>query len=130
MRKLIKMEKKKENPLEVRMEIDAYTDVSNIKIGRSQVGLRWECEMSGEKCIIYWKSRRGKRVARSTLEMEAISLNERLKMALYIQEMWEELGNGTSIGVVGKKDSRTLEKAKKGSHMSEQEEVEDQYSSY
>ena len=44
----------------------------------------------GRKCPIYQKSRKGQRVAKLTLEVEAISLNEGLEMALYIEEMWNE----------------------------------------
>ena len=89
-RRLLKMVgREKENHLEVRLreevEIETYTDASfsNIKEGRSQVGFEVGIRDEGiRKFSIYWKFRRGKRVARSSLEAEAISLNEGLEMAL------------------------------------------------
>ena len=89
--------KAKENHFEVRTErllgegeIKTNTDVSfgTVKEGRSRVGfvVGIRDERRG-KCLIYWKSRRGQRVTRSTLEAEAITLNEGLEMALQIQEM-------------------------------------------
>ena len=88
-RLLKKVGREKENHLEVRLreevEIETYTDASfsNIKEGRSQVGFEVGIRDEGiRKFSIYWKFRRGKRVARSSLEAEAISLNEGLEMAL------------------------------------------------
>ena len=43
-------------------------------------------------------------------EAEAIGLNEGLEMALYIKEMWDEIGSVKGVRVVPKTDSRTLEK--------------------
>ena len=122
MRKLGKLvERAKEYPLEIRMArlcgnkwIETYTDASygNRKKGSSQVGfvvaIGDECD---GKCPFFWKSRKGKRIARSTLEAEAISLNEGLEMAIYIREMWKELSGGEEVKIVGKTDSRTLERA-------------------
>ena len=63
------------------------------------------------RCPIFWKSRKRQRVARSTIEAETIHLNEGLEMAVYVREMWEELSGGEEIKVIGKTDSRMLEKA-------------------
>ena len=51
----------------------------------------------GGMCPIFGKSRKGQRVARSTIEAETISLNEGLEMAMYVREMWEELSGGEEI---------------------------------
>ena len=98
MRKLLKLvERAKENPLEVRRNklrgkiiIETYKDASfgNVKDGNSQigfvVGIRDEW---GRRCPIFWKSRKRQRVAKSTIEAEAIGLNEGLEMAIYVREM-------------------------------------------
>ena len=122
MRKLLKLaERAKESPLVIRMErlrgkvrIETYTDASfgNIKDGISQVGLvvgirdEW-----GGRYPIFWKSRKGQRVARSTIEAKTISLNEGLKMVIHVKEMWEELSGVEEVKMIGKTDSQTLEKA-------------------
>ena len=98
MRRLLKMVRRaKENHLKGRMErlrgemeIKTYMNASfnNVKEGRSQVGFivgiidEWE-----RKCPIYWKSRKGQRMASLMMEAEAVSFNEGLEMALYIKEM-------------------------------------------
>ena len=54
--------------------------------GKSQIGfiigLR---DKRGEKCPLAWKSRVGKRVARSTIEAEAIGLGKALEMAVFLR---------------------------------------------
>ena len=57
-----------------------------------------------------WKSRVGRRVAHSMIKVEAIRLGEALEMAVFLQKIWPEL-SGKEVGVVGKIDSKTLEKA-------------------
>ena len=126
LRRVVKMvEKAKENPLSIKMEkmegeisIETYTDASfgSGGGGASQVGyIVALVDERGKRCPIYWKSRKGKRVARSTIEAEAIGLNEGLEMALYVEEIWRELSGGGRIKIKGKTDSRTLERAIKSS---------------
>ena len=85
------------NRLRGKISIETYTDASfsNVKDGNSQigfvVGIRDEW---GRRCPIFWKLRKGQGVARSTIEAEAIGLNEGLKMAIYVREMWGELSGG------------------------------------
>ena len=57
-----------------------------------------------------WKSKVGKRVARSTIEAEAIGLGEALEMAVFLWEIWREM-SGDEVTEVGKIDSKTLERA-------------------
>ena len=64
----------------------------------------------GERCPLVWKLRVGKRVAHSTIEAEAIGLGEALEMAVFLQEIWREM-SGDEITIVGKIDSKTLERA-------------------
>ena len=65
----------------------------------------------GKKFPIYWKSRREQRLAISTLEAEAISLNEGLEMVLYIKETWDEIISEKGVRVIAKTDIKTLERA-------------------
>ena len=95
MRRLIKLaEKAKNSVVEVNMgrleresvQMEVYSDASfgNVEGRKSQIGyiigLR---DRRGERCPLAWKSRVGKRVARSTIEAEAIGLGEALEMAVF-----------------------------------------------
>ena len=97
MRRLIELvEKTKSSVVEVNIrrlewegvQMEVYSDVSfeNVEGGKSQIGyiigLR---DRRGERCPLAWKSKVGKRVARSTIEAEAIGLGEALEMAVFLK---------------------------------------------
>ena len=51
----------------------------------------------------------GKRVAKSTIEAEGISLGQALGMAVFLREVgWKELSND-AVRIVGRTDTKTLE---------------------
>ena len=90
-----------------------YSDASFGKVegGKSQIGyiigLR---DRSEERCPLVWKSNVGKRVARSTIEAEAIGFGEALEITVFLWEIWREM-SGEEVTIVGKIDSKTLERA-------------------
>ena len=106
MRRLLKLVgRAKVNHLEVRMkrlrgevEMETYMDASfgNVKGGRSQVsfvvGIRDEW---GRKFPIYWKSRRGQRVASSTLETERSSVGPRRDFRAVTKPLQPRSGSGS-----------------------------------
>ena len=57
-----------------------------------------------------WKSKGGWRVATSTIEAEAISLEGALKMAVFLSKVWREM-LCEELEIVGRTDSETLERA-------------------
>ena len=122
MRRLFKLAEKAKNCMvgvnmgrlereNVQMEVYSDASFGNVEIGKSQIGyiigLRDE---RGERCPLAWKSRVGKRLARSTILAEAIGLEKALEMAVFLREIWREL-SGEEVAVVGKIDSKTLERA-------------------
>lgn len=94
---------------------EVYSDASFGNIGNSQSQMGYIISLiddEGRKCPIQWKSMRIKRVAKSTIEAEALSLGEAAEAAIYLNKIWEEIV-GRQISVVVKTDSKTLESALK-----------------
>ena len=124
MRRVVKVaNKSKEGEKKVKMEKltgdgvfwEVYTDASfgNEGEGKSQIGYIISLkDDEGKRCPIQWKSMKAKRVAKSTLEAEALSLGEGAEAGVYLNKIWEEI-NGRKIPVRIKTDCRTLEKALK-----------------
>ena len=123
MRDLIKKAKKiKESPGKLRMcrvdECDAYWEVycdasvGNVGEGMSQIGFTISMkDSSGKVCPIHWKSIRAKRIARWSMEAEALSLVEAAEMVKYLNALWKEIIGGEMRPVIIKNDNKTLVKA-------------------
>lgn len=91
-----------------------YVDASfgNIEDQYSQIGYLISIRDNKNISPIHWKSRRARRVAKSTIEAEALGLGEAAEGAIFLGEIWREImGEGIPIEI--KTDSRTLEKALK-----------------
>ena len=101
--------------LEGNLEIEVYTDASLGKVeegnleGGFIVSIRNE---KGRHCPIIWKSRCLKRIARSTIEAEALALIEGAERGMLVNEWWKEIWK-TEIGLPIKvfTDSKTLHNA-------------------
>ena len=63
------------------------------------------------KCPVAWKLIIGKMVARSTIELEAISLGKALEMAMFLREVWKEVPDDV-VRIEGETDSKTLERGR------------------
>ena len=123
MRKLIKVVRKtKRSNAEIHLEVlneknvywEIYADASfgNIENGRTQIGyLISLVEDEGKKCPIWWKSRKAKRVAKSTIEAEALSVVEAIEGGIYFNHLWDEIVGGKKLDVIVKTDSKTLMRA-------------------
>ena len=92
---------------------EVYADASfgNVEEGSTQIGYIISLTDGYKRCPIWWKSRKARRVAKSTIEAEALSVGEALEGAIYFNKLWEELVNGEKLEVVIKTDSKTLVKA-------------------
>ena len=96
---------------EIEMEVFSDASFGNVDGGKSQVGyMIGLTDGRGKRCPLIWKSKIARRVARSTIEAEAVSLGEALEVALYLKELWREL-SVSELSITGKTDSRTLERA-------------------
>ena len=125
MKRLVKITRKmKECEGRVEMErieegkevLEVYSDASfgNVGEGQSQIGYIVSLkDTRGRKCPILWKSVRAKRVAKSTIEAEALSLGEAAETAVYLKEIWKEITGNKEIPIIIRTDSRTLESALK-----------------
>lgn len=128
MRNLIKVTKKmmeKEVKIAINqlkgnsLKLEVYADASfnNVGDGNSQIGyvicMRDE---SGNKCPLLWKSKIAKRVAKSTIEAEALSVGEAAENAIYLKNIWEEINNDDYVIIDIKTDSKTLERSIKSAN--------------
>lgn len=95
-----------------RSHLEVYTDASlgKGKEGESQIGFIISLKQEEKVCPILWKSNKAKRIARSTIEAEALALADGLESAIYIREILKEI-NLQEIPIVGNTDSKTLERA-------------------
>ena len=64
---------------------------------------------------MWWKSRKSRRVAKSTIEAEALSVGEVIEGVIYFNRLWEEIVGDRKLKAVVKTDSRTLMTAIKSS---------------
>ena len=104
--------------LKGKLSWEVYSDASygNVGDGKSQIGyiisLKDEC---GNRCPIFWKSIRAKRVARSVMDAEALGVNEAAEMAIYLKELLTETIGGNKQDILVKTDNLTLEDGLKSS---------------
>lgn len=76
-------------------EIFVFCDAAlgNLNNGEGSVGAHiiWIKDRKGNCCPIFWQSKKIKRVVRSTIAAEALSLIEGLESAIYYREIVEEM---------------------------------------
>ena len=90
----------------MRLEVFSDASLGNVKEGKSQIGyMIGFVDERGCRCPVAWNSKLGSRVARSTIEVEAISFGE----AIFLRKMWKEI-SGEVLEIVGRTDSKTLER--------------------
>ena len=96
---------------------EAYADASfgNIEDGHTQLGYIISLTDGRKRCAIWWKSRKSRRVAKSTIEAEALSVGEAVEGLVYFNKLWEEVVGGRKLDALVKTDSRTLMTAIKSS---------------
>ena len=96
---------------------EAYADASfgNIEDGHTQIGYIISLTDGKRRCPIWWKSRKARRVAKSTIEAEALSVGEAIEGLVYFNELWEEIVGEGKLKAIVKTDSRTLMTAIKSS---------------
>ena len=126
MRRLIRVVRKaKRSSPKVRLEKiegkkahwEVYADASfgNVEEGQTQIGFVVALTDGKKRCPIWWKSRKARRVAKSTIEAEALSAGEAMEGAIYFNKLWEEIVGGRKLDIMVKTDSKTLMKAVKSS---------------
>ena len=96
---------------------EGYADASfgNIDDGYTQIGYIIALTDGKKRCPIWWKSRKSRRVAKSTIEAEALSTGEVIEGIIYLNSLWEEVVKGRKLEAFVKTDSKTLMKAIKSS---------------
>ena len=126
MRKLIKIVRKVKNIMgeivmseleEENLYWEAFADASfgNIEDGHTQLGYVISLTDGKRRCPIWWKSRKARRVAKSTIEAEALSVGEAIEGLIYFNRLWEEVVGDRRLEALVKTDSRTLMTAIKSS---------------
>ena len=99
------------NEKQIKWEVYADASFGNVDDEKSQLGYIISiADENNKRCPLYWKSQRAKRVAKSTIEAEALSVGEAAEAAIYLKKIWDEIV-GTSGGITINTDSKTLEKA-------------------
>ena len=113
MKKLIKVLKKvksgaasilldglQENSVE--WEVFADASFGNVDEGQTQIGYIISLADNGRKrCPIWWKSRKARRVAKSAIEAEALSVGEAIEGVIYFNHIWKEV-TGKKLKVTSK----------------------------
>ena len=96
---------------------EAYADASfgNIEDGHTQIGYIISLTDGKRRCPIWWKSRKARRVAKSTIEAEALSVGEAIEGLVYFNKLWEEIVGEGKLKAIVKTDSKTLMTAIKSS---------------
>ena len=100
MRKLIKVVRKVKSIMgrvvineleEENIYWEAYADAlfGNVEDGHTQIGYVISVTDGKRKCPIWWKSRKSRRVAKSTIEAEALSVGETIEGLVYLNNLWE-----------------------------------------
>ena len=126
MRKLIKIVRKVKSIMggvvineleEENIYWEAYADASfgNVEDGHTQIGYIISVADGKRRCPIWWKSRKSRRVAKSTIEAEALSVGEAIEGLVYLNSLWEEIVGERKLKAFVKTDSRTLMTAIKSS---------------
>ena len=96
---------------------EAYADASfgNVEDGHTQLGYIISLTDGKRRCPIWWKSRKSRRVAKSTIEAETLSVGEAIEGLIYFNRLWEEIVGERKLEALVKTDSRTLMTAIKSS---------------
>ena len=88
---------------------EAYADApfGNVEDGYTQI--RYVISVTdGKRCPTWWKSRKLRRVAKSTAEAEALSVGETIEGLVCLNAVWEEIVGERKLKALVKTDSRTL----------------------
>ena len=97
------------------LQMIVYTDASfgNLDNGSGSMGghIVFLTDTSGQCCTIDWKSRKIKRIVRSTLASETLSLGDGLETGLFLKDLFCELlgKKFESVPVIAIVDNRSLE---------------------
>ena len=96
---------------------EAYADASfgNVEDGHTQIGYVISLTDGRNRCTVWWKSRKARRVAKSTIEAEALSVGEAIEGVIYFNRLWKEVVGGKKLEAVVRTDSKTLMTAIKSS---------------
>ena len=102
---------------ENKMYWEIYADASfgNVEDEQTQIGYIISLTDDSGICPIWWKSRKARRVAKSTIEAEALGVGEAIEGGIYFNELWKEIVGGRKIDIRVRTDSKTLSKAIKSS---------------
>ena len=76
--------------------------------GHTQLGYVISLTDGKKRCTIWWKSRKSRRIAKSTIEAEALSVGEAIEGLIYFNRLWEEVVGGKKLEALVKTDSKTL----------------------
>lgn len=126
MRKVIKVVRKVKSIMgevvlreleEKNLHWEAYADASfgNIEDGHTQIGYIISLTDGMNRCPIWWKSRKARRVAKSTIEAEALSVGEAIEGVIYFNRLWKEIVGERELEALVMTDSKTLMTAIKSS---------------
>ena len=126
MRKLIKVVRKVKSIMggvvineleEENIYWEAYAEASfgNVEDGHTQIGYVMSVTDGKRRYPIWWKSRKTRRVAKSTIEAEPLSVGESIEGLVYRNSLWEEIVGKSKLKAFVKTDSRTLMTAIKSS---------------
>ena len=96
---------------------EAYADASfgNIEDGHTQLGYVISLTDGKKRCTVWWKSRKSRRIAKFTIEAEALSVGEAIEGLIYFNRLWKEIVGGRKLEALVKTDSKTLMTAVKSS---------------
>lgn len=93
-------------------EIILFSDAAlgNINDGKGSTGAHiiWIKDRLGNCCPVCWKSNKIKRVVRSTLAAEALSLQEGLETAIYYRAVIKDIGIGDDIPITAFVDNKSV----------------------
>ena len=78
---------------EIKIVVFTHAAMGNINDGTGSIGVFvvWLMDNTGRCCPITWSAHKIKRVVRSTLAAEALSLQERLETGYYYREMLADI---------------------------------------
>ena len=90
---------------------DVYSDASYGNVGedKSQIGYIISLRDGyGNRCPIFWKSVRAKRVARTVVEAEALGFCEAAEMTIYLNKLMAEVIGTNTAEILVRTDNMTL----------------------
>ena len=68
-----------------------------------------------KRCPIWWKSRKSRRIVKSTTEAEVLGVGEAIEWLVYLNSLWEEIVGERKLKALVKTNNRTLMTAIKSS---------------